>query len=208
MTNNIMKSGRLELIIGPMFASKSTEVIRRINRYRAKNLRVLVINHSINNRYGSQHITTHDSTELKCCLILDKLKTIWEEHMEEYEEADIIAIEELQFFEDSFEFVTTAMDRDHKQVIAAGLVSDYKRERFGCVLDLIPHAEEILHLKAYCALCEDIVDGCFTKRIINKDVNTNIRNMDEKDIGEDKLEQIIVGEKDTYVTVCRYHYLN
>ena len=188
---NTMKSGRLELIIGPMYASKSTEVIRRVNRYRAKNLKVLVINHSINNRYESEHITTHDSVELKCCLIVSRLTEIFEEHMDRYLEADIIAIEELQFFNDAFSFVTTALDRDHKKIVAAGLVADYKREKFGQVLDLIPHAEEILHLKAYCVLCDNIIDGCFTKRICKKVDN-----------------QVLVGTEETYITVCRYHYLN
>ena len=186
-----MKTGRLELIFGPMYASKSTEVIRRVNRYRAKNLTVLVINHSINNRYGSEHITTHDSVELKCCLIVDKLKDIWENHLEDYQEADIIAIEELQFFPDAFEFITTALDRDHKQIVAAGLIADYKRKKFGQVLDLIPHAEDITHLKAYCAVCDEITDGVFTKRIVTE--NT---------------DQVLVGTKETYLTVCRYHYLN
>ena len=186
-----MKSGRLELIIGPMYASKSTEVIRRVNRYRAKDLHVLVINHSINNRYGSNHITTHDSVELKCCIIVDKLSDIWDEYSEDYKAADIIAIEEIQFFPDAYDFITTALDRDHKQIVAAGLIADYQRKRFGQVLDLIPHAEEILHLKAYCALCVDITDGAFTKRIVS-----------------DNEDQVLVGTKETYLTVCRYHYLN
>jgi len=190
--NKAMQSGRLELIIGPMYASKSTEVIRRINRYRAKNLTVLVINHSFNNRYGSTNITTHDSTELKCCIILDKLMDLFTTHADRYKEADIIAIEELQFFPDAFQFVTTALDRDHKQVIAAGLIADSKRAKFGQVLDLIAHAEDITHLKAYCSVCKEITDGCFTKRICK--------------VPDDK--QVFVGTTESYITVCRYHYLN
>jgi len=189
--NTNMQSGRLELIIGPMYASKSTEVIRRINRYRAKKFNVLVINHSFNNRYGSNHITTHDSTELKCCLILDNLMDIFTHHAERYKECDVIAIEELQFFNDAYKFVTTALDRDNKQVIAAGLIADYKREKFGQVLDLIPHAEDITHLKAYCTLCEDITEGIFTKRICK--------------VADNK--QVFVGTNESYITVCRYHYL-
>jgi len=191
MNKSKMQSGRLELIIGPMYASKSTEVIRRINRYRAKNLKVLVINHSFNNRYGSTNITTHDSTEIKCCLILDKLSDLFGVYVDRYKEADIIAIEEVQFFPDAFSFITTALDRDKKQVIAAGLIADSKREKFGQVLDLIPHAEEITHLKAYCSLCKEITDGCFTKRICQ--------------VADDK--QVFVGTTESYITVCRYHYL-
>ena len=46
-------SGYLELIIGPMYAGKSTELIRIINRYKCLNKNIIVINHSFNNRYGS-----------------------------------------------------------------------------------------------------------------------------------------------------------
>ena len=183
-----MNSGRLELIIGPMYASKSTEVIRRVNRYRAKKLNVLVINHTINNRYGSNHITTHDSMELKCCLIVDNLDEVLQ-NQEMYQESQVIVIEELQFFSDAFQFVTRAVDTDNKLVIAAGLIADFKRGRFGQVLDLVPHADEITHLKAYCSLCDSIVEAPFTKRIIDED------------------RQELVGSQECYIPVCRYHYL-
>jgi thymidine kinase len=190
MNTKTMQAGHLELIVGPMYASKSTEVIRRINRYRSKKLKVLVINHSFNNRYDSCHITTHDSLELEACLILPELSDIWKLHMKYYQEADIIVIEELQFFPDALDFITTSIDRDKKQIIAAGLIADYQRKPFGQVLDLMPYADEITHLKAYCSICPQITDGVFTKRITN-----------------DSSDQILVGTKESYITVCRYHYL-
>lgn len=180
-------TGHLELIIGPMFASKSTEVIRRVNRFRAKNFHVLVVNHSLNARYGSKHITTHDEVELQCSMIVTALREISD--TEDYKRSEIIVIEELQFFEDALEFVTTAIDRDNKIVIGAGLIADYKKEKFGQVLDLIPHAEEITHLKAYCSRCTDFTEGAFTKRLVNSK------------------EQTLVGTHESYITVCRRHYL-
>ena len=48
-----MCSSSLELIIGPMFAGKSTELIKKIKMYNILEKNVLIINHIINNRYGN-----------------------------------------------------------------------------------------------------------------------------------------------------------
>ena len=71
-----MNSGQLELIIGPMYAGKSTELIRKINMYEFLDKKIIVINHSINNRYGSQNLSTHNKEYYDNCLILDELKEL------------------------------------------------------------------------------------------------------------------------------------
>ena len=53
-------SGYFKLIIGPMYAGKSTELLRSINKYKILNKKIVVINHIINNRYGSTKLITHD----------------------------------------------------------------------------------------------------------------------------------------------------
>ena len=65
--------GKLELIIGPMFSGKSTELIRHANRYISIGKKVLAINHSFNKRYGSDKITTHDNKIFNDCVIVDNL---------------------------------------------------------------------------------------------------------------------------------------
>ena len=57
-----------------------------------------------------------------------------EELKELYEKADVIIIEEIQFFKDAFEIINKVVDIDNKVVVAAGLVSDFNREPFGDVL--------------------------------------------------------------------------
>ena len=61
-----MCSGKLELIIGNMFSGKSSELIRRINRERSINKRILVINYIGDNRYSINSITTHDNLKFNC----------------------------------------------------------------------------------------------------------------------------------------------
>ena len=70
------KSGRLELIIGPMYASKTTELIKIANRFKSINKKIIAVNHKINNRYGSCNIVSHDSKELDDCVVIDKLELL------------------------------------------------------------------------------------------------------------------------------------
>lgn len=59
-----MASGNLELIIGPMYAGKSTELIKKIKVYEILEKNILIINHKINNRYGTEGISTHDKVQI------------------------------------------------------------------------------------------------------------------------------------------------
>ena len=185
------KYGRLELIIGPMYASKTTELIKISNRYKSIQKKILAVNHKINNRYGTCNIISHDSKELENCKILTRLHELKDENLiEEYNSADIIIIEELQFFEDAFEFIKQSTDIDHKIIIAAGLDGDSNREPFGDVLRLIPYAEKVTKLSAFCKICQDGTPGFFTKRLVN---NNN---------------KILVGTTNEFISVCRRHYLS
>lgn len=180
-------SGSINLIIGCMFSGKSTETIRLIRRYQnIKGKKILVINHEIDNRYGESVISSHDKVQIKCI----SLKNLFDiKRKQEYKNADVIFVEEGQFFKDLFDFVTQAADQDKKNVFVTGLDGDYKRDVFGDICRLIPHAENVTKLKALCVKCEDGTLATFTKRIINND----------------KVE--LVGNDDIYIPVCRFHYL-
>lgn len=182
------KSGRLELIIGPMYASKTTELIKIANRFKSINKKIIAVNHRINNRYGSCNIVSHDSKELDDCVVIDKLELL--NNNPKYLEADIVLIEELQFFEDAYDFIVNSVDNDNKVIIAAGLDGDSNREPFGDVLKLIPHAEKITKLSSFCKICSDGTPGYFTKRITKNN------------------DKILVGSKNEFIAVCRYHYNN
>jgi thymidine kinase len=182
MTNK----GYLELIIGPMYAGKSTELIRIINRYKCLEKKILVINHTFNNRYGSSGLTTHNKEIFDQCLIVSKLGTIEDNSLKDI---DVIIIEELQFFEDAYDIIIDWCDIRGKIVIAAGLDGDFKRNPFGDVLRLIPHAEKITKLSALCKKCGDGTLAHFSKRIVNDNETT------------------LVGSDDIYEAVCRRHYL-
>jgi len=184
--NNI---GRLELIIGPMYSGKSSELIRIANRYKSINKNILAVNHTINNRYNTNNISTHDKNVLDNCIITDDLNSL--KDTDKYKECDIIIIEELQFFTGAYNFILNAIDNDNKIVIGAGLNGDFKRKPFGEILSLIPLSEKILYLSALCKKCGDGTAAHFTKILEN--VNPTG-------------EQIIVGSNDLFESVCRKHY--
>jgi len=185
-------SGRIELIIGPMFASKSSELIKIANRYNSIKKNILAINHALNDRYGTNNISTHDNTILSNCLVLNDLHILKTQFKDLYDKTEIIIIEETQFFKNAFEFITEAADKDGKIVICAGLSGDFRREPFGDIPKLIPHAEKITKLKALCKFCGDGTPAHFSKLMVK-----NIENSDE---------QTIVGGQEKYEAVCRKHY--
>ena len=183
-----MNIGNLDLIIGPMFAGKSTELIKRIKCFQILEKKILIINHIFNNRYGINGLSTHDHVKVEGSLNLENLKDVTKYHKNLFEDADIIIIEELQFFKDAFEMVTDWIDNCGKYVIGAGLVSDYKKQPFGDVLRLIPHAENVTKLSALCKKCKDGTKACFTKRISCEE------------------DTVLVGSDSCYEAVCRKHY--
>ena len=60
-----MNHSKLELIVGPMFSGKSTELIRQISRYKIAGRKVLTITHSSDNRYGEKIISSHNGNQIK-----------------------------------------------------------------------------------------------------------------------------------------------
>lgn len=186
ISHKVMEGGRLTLILGCMFSGKSTELIRLIRRYRSIDKKVMVIKHSIDHRYDSSHVTSHDQEKIESIMTTD-LATI-KDHPE-FKDADMIVVEEAQFFKELYDHVLEWVDTLRKNVIIAGLDGDYNRQPFlgGELLKLIPICDEIKKLTGFCQKCHS--EAIFTKRI-----NT------------DTTDQIVVGSKDIYIPVCRKHY--
>lgn len=180
-----MKTGRLELIIGPMFSGKSTKLIEYLDRYESIGKSILKITHPIDNRYGDNIISSHNNIQ-RSCIGIENLKDVFS--LDEYKNSEIILLEEGQFFKDLKIFAKKVVDDDNKYLIISGLSGDYRREPFGELFDLIPIADSIEKLSAFCKKCNDGTLGIFTKRIVKNN------------------ETILVGNNDSYIPVCRYHY--
>lgn len=186
--NSIMKwitNGYLEIIYGPMFSGKSTELIRRIRISRAINKKVLVVKPIIDDRYMTDRIVSHnfDSEE---CKVVKKLCEL-DNEINNY---DFIIIDEGQFFPDLKEVVIKWVEDYKLYVVVSGLDGDYKRNPIGSILELAPYADKFYKQTSYCKICCDGTEAIFSFKI-------NIDNQ----------EQIDIGSEDKYKPVCRKHYI-
>ena len=155
-TNN---KPRLELLVGGMFAGKTFEFIRRLDRCVVAELKVLVFKPVIDQRYGDG-ITSHSKLDLETitglkpiCLQCD-LSDI-QLYEEQIKQVDVVAFDEVQFFTNEIvEFIDYLL-REGKRVICAGLDMDAFGNPFGPVPFLLAKAHEVLKLTGICAICKE-----------------------------------------------------
>ena len=169
----------LTIVTGNMFSGKTTELIRHLKRYRVIGKSVLVINSKKDTRCAANVLRTHD-LDVFACVKTNELTDI------DWQKADVIGIDEGQFFVGLRDFVEELVHHG-KIVIIAGLNGDYKQRPFGEILECIPLADTVIKLSAHCMICLDGTAGPFTQRVVPGD------------------EVELVGDKDMYRAVCRKH---
>eukprot|EP01112_Ceratiomyxa_fruticulosa_P012680 TRINITY_DN3525_c0_g1_i1.p1 TRINITY_DN3525_c0_g1~~TRINITY_DN3525_c0_g1_i1.p1 ORF type:complete len:221 (+),score=44.55 TRINITY_DN3525_c0_g1_i1:155-817(+) len=181
---SIRSGGQLQVILGPMFSGKSTELIRRIRRFTVANKRCLVVKYAKDTRYSKDNMSTHDlqQYEAKSCSRLSETLPLADQY-------DVIGIDEGQFFPDVVEY-SESMSNKGKTIIVAALDGTFQKKPFvapfGPVLELIPLAESVTKLTAVCMIC--FKDAAFTKRIGNE------------------TEVEVIGGAEKYIAVCRNCY--
>lgn len=176
------------MIVGPMFAGKTTTLLKRMKSESSNGRSVAIIKSNKDNRYGLDSIVTHDGEKLPCLPLADLLSVREKLGAEVYDKLEVIGIDEAQFFDDLYDFCCKAADHDGKTVIIAGLDGDYLRRSFGSVLDVIPIADSVTKLNARCEVC-------------GKRAFFTLRKTDET-----KTELIAGAE--VYMPVCRNHYVS
>jgi thymidine kinase len=183
-----------------MYSGKTSRLVEIYKQCKFCNIPVAVINHSIDDRYDEELLSTHDQIKIPC-IKTEKLFDIWAHHIELEENVGkttrvgdkfkvassrVILINEGQFFPDLFEFVNELLKQD-KKVYVCGLDGDFERKKFGTILDLIPLCDEVRKLTSLCSLCKDGTPGIFSMRLTKE------------------REQTLVGS-DNYIPVCRKCY--
>ena len=173
-------SGYLEIILGSMYSGKTSRLVEIYKQCQFCNISVIVINHTIDNRYDDNLMSTHDQIKIPC------LKTEKLIDLQTNIRSDVILINEGQFFCDLEEFVEKMLVQK-KKIYICGLDGDFERKKFGQILNLIPLCDKVTKLTSLCSLCKNGTPGIFSKRITS-----------EK-------EQTVVGS-DNYIPVCRSCY--
>ena len=169
--------GQIQVILGPMFSGKSTELMRRIRRYKIANRDCLVIKYAKDTRYNCEDcVSTHDHQ------VIPAVKATRLLNLKNTQNFSVIGVDEGQFFDDVVEFCEK-MANNGKTVIVAALDGTFERKPFGSILNLIPLAENVVKLSAVCNSC--FHEAAFTKRISK-----------EKEVE-------VIGGSDKYLAVCR-----
>jgi len=176
------KAGYLELILGPMFSGKTSKLLELHKQYTFCNIPVAVINYAGDIRYHSTMMSNHDNIMIPC---IQTTKLI--EIMDNIKHADVILINEGQFFEDLVSCVESMLN-DKKIIYICGLDGDFERKKFGGMIDLIPLCDKVTKLNSMCNLCKDGTPGIFSLRLT-----------------EEK-EQLVIGSTN-YIPACRYCYM-
>lgn len=179
-TGPAARGGQIQLIFGPMFSGKSTELIRRLKRYQVAQYEVLIVKYDKDVRYNDGGIATHCGQTLPA--LATSCLTDLTTRAENY---DVIGIDEGQFFSDVVVWCE-AMANKGKIVLVAALDGTFQRKPFSNIINLVPLAEVVTKLVAVCMNC--FQDAAFSKRISS----------------EDGVE--VIGGADKYMAVCRRCY--
>lgn len=171
--------GWLEVICGPMFSGKSEELIRRIRRATYARRRVQTFKPALDDRYSQDEIVSHDQSRLPSISVrcADEIVTAldWQ--------AQVIGIDESNFFGPELVGVAERLARNGKQVIIAGLDMDFLGRPFSPMPDLLATAESITKLLAICVCCG--APAIYSQRLAQSD------------------ELIYAGAAESYEARCR-----
>ncbi|OQR74828.1 thymidine kinase [Tropilaelaps mercedesae] len=186
-------NGHIQLILGPMFSGKTTELMRRMRRYKVANLSCLVVKYAKDNRYDVHNVMTHDQASMTAVKATALVNIDNEAEMH-----DVIGVDEGQFsmqciyagvlifqFSDVVAFAERMASKG-KVVIVAALDGTFQRKGFANILELVPYSESVIKLQAVCMMCYR--GAAFTKRTGNE------------------TEVEVIGGAEKYMAVCRTCY--
>lgn len=180
------KQERIEVICGPMFAGKTEELLRRLNRFKYAKIPFLVFKPKLDTRSKNELFSRSglriDSFEINNANEIIQIA-------KEYSDRKVIAIDEAQFFDNELIDVMNKLSKEGYYIILSGLDKDSRGEPFGIMPKLLCIADSVNKLTAICTICGDQAN--FTQRITKDDL--------DKDI-------ILIGDSESYEARCRKHF--
>jgi len=172
------KRGFIEVICGSMFSGKTEELIRRLKRAKIANLKVEIYKPAMDTRYDQNKVVSHDSNAIHATPVDHSSKILLLA-----ENADVVGIDEAQFFDEDVIRVADQLAMQGKRVIVAGLDMDYLGKPFGPMPQLLAIGDFITKLHAICVQCGHLA-------------NISYRTSEEDGT-------VVLGEKNNYEPRCR-----
>lgn len=154
--------GWVELICGSMFSGKTEELLRRVRRAEIARRHIQVFKPRLDQRYGQERMATHDGIARNDAISVESAIALLELVKPD---SDVVAIDEIQFFDWAIADVCQDLADQGLQVIAAGLDQDFRGEPFGPMPLLMALAERVDKLHAICVRCG--VSASRTQRLLN-----------------------------------------
>ena len=176
--SNKQKKGWVEVICGSMFSGKTEELIRRLKRAQFAQQKIEIFKPLIDVRYDKKKVISHDQNE-----IISTPVSTSSEILDLINEADVVGIDEAQFFDSKLPNTCNALAKEGVRVIVAGLDMDYLGNPFGPIPNLMATAEFVSKVHAICVDCGDLA------------IHSN-RIVASKDL-------VHLGEKEEYEALCR-----
>jgi len=181
-------SGSIEVVCGSMFSGKTEELIRRLRRATIAKQRIQVFKPAVDTRYAAKAIASHNGLQLNAVPVQtsDEIRQLVDP------DAGVIAIDEIQFFDDGVVALCDELAERGHRVICAGLDMDFRGEPFGPIPQLLAIAEKVDKLQAICVVCGHAASR--TQRLV-----------EGKPAGyEDPI--VLVGASEVYEARCRAHH--
>jgi thymidine kinase len=174
--------GSIEVVCGPMFSGKTEELIRRVKRAQIAKQRVQIFKPSIDVRYDVEDVVSHSSQAIKS----EPVESAVDILLRLKDSTRVVAIDEVQFFDENIITVVTKLAARGYRVICAGLDLDYRAQPFGPMPTLLALADEVMKIHSICTVC-----GAPATR--SQRLNAS-------------KERVLLGETDAYEARCRGHY--
>src|SRR5664280_1013695 len=176
--NKTHHRGWIEVICGSMFSGKTEELIRRLNRARIARQKVEIFKPAIDTRYDETNVVSHDAKAIVSTPVQNATQILLYAN-----DADVIGIDEAQFFDDQILDVCNQLAAKGIRVIVAGLDMDFLGNPFGPMPGLMAAAEFVTKVHAICMNCGELAQ--YSHRLV---ANT---------------QQVMLGETDSYEPLCR-----
>jgi thymidine kinase len=180
--------GWIEMVCGSMFSGKTEELIRRLVRAEIAQQKVQVFKPKLDNRYQADKVSSHSGTYFEATVVEGAAEIA--EHLEE--DTNVVAIDEVQFFDWTVAELCEKLASEGRRVILAGLDMDFRGEPFGPMPLLMAQAEGVDKLQAICMVCGSPASR--TQRLIDG----RPAHYDDP--------VIMVGASEVYEARCREHH--
>jgi len=182
----------LEVIIGPMFSGKTTELIRLVEREVYAKRKAAIFKPSFDTRYSAKQVASHNGLRYKAYSVEATMPGVNKiSKLADSEDLDVIGVDEVNFFPDAIVGVLDSLASE-KKVIACGLNLNFKAQPFTSTMELSARADRVRYLSAVCVKCG--AEATRTQRLIGG-----------KPAPKDS-PIIVVGGKEMYEPRCRDCY--